>query len=117
MYKSIKNNFGIITRTINQQRVGICKFKLNDKTCYVNNLEVNEQFRKRNIGSELLQELEKYCKEKGMNDIVLIAHQEVLGTLTEFYEKNNYVQTAPSTATYDDGEKTFDLINMKKKLK
>lgn len=116
MYKSIVQKFGTITRVIDNNIIGVCKFKFIDKTCYINYLEVKKEFRNEKIGSEILNELENYSKQKEMNEIKLTVHQERQTNTCKFYIKNNYIQIDSNNGVYDDGQKTFDLVNMKKIL-
>ena len=93
-----KSNFGIIK---------------NQTVVY--NINVNNNYRKLGIGSNMLNFIENYSKMNNINLISLVAKQEPNGLLTEFYLKNGY-KFDNQISYYDDGYIIYDMISMSKEL-
>ncbi|KAA0012315.1 MAG: GNAT family N-acetyltransferase [Thermoplasmata archaeon] len=60
-------------------------------------MAVDERYRNRGIGSEMLKELERVAREKGAKYIVLEARENAVN----FYLKNGYVMVKKSFLLFD----------------
>jgi ribosomal protein S18 acetylase RimI-like enzyme len=102
LLKLVEDNDGIIfIAEINNKSIGfiagiIEKFTEIDDCHYKHNKEgrvlelfVDENYRKENIGKKLMENIEKYLKDKGC-DFMLIDVFEHNSTAKEFYKKNGY---------------------------
>ncbi len=112
----ITRNFLNITKFANNKPIATCKFSIHDNSTFIHNIYVNKEFRNKKIGSTLLQEVEQYSARKNIENISLVAHQVSNDSLIDFYKKNGYYQTNDKINYYDDGETTYDLIKMIKRL-
>lgn len=93
----------------NGSPVATCRiFKDCEQECYVlGRLAVVKEYRGKNIGSALLNEAEKYVKEKGGKCIVVHSQQRAVG----FYKKAGFTEFGE--VEYDEG---YPHIRMKKHL-
>ena len=83
-------------------------FKDCERDVYVlGRLAVIKEYRGKKLGSVLIKEAEKYVKEQGGKDIVLLAQQRVAG----FYKKSGFTEFGE--VEYEDG---CPHIGMKKKI-
>ncbi len=69
--------------TFNEIRGFYRHFDENGKNLYVIHLAVDEEYRRRGIGSELIKNLRKYSEERKLEEIQLVAEDKLIN----FYEK------------------------------
>ena len=62
--------------------------------CFIFRLVVNKNYRKRGIGSMLLQEAEMVLKKKGFTNLLLLVNKKETKRLTPFYEKHGYEKSS-----------------------
>lgn len=119
MYKHIiEKNLHIIERLFNNKQIGICNFMFQNNVCYINNIEINQNYRNKKFGTGLLKKVEEYAKNNNIKHIQVNIRQKPLDDLIDFYIKNNYSQSKSNSITqqYDDGIDIYDLIIMEKKI-
>ena len=56
------------------------------------------------------------CQKNSIKNILLVAYQEQLTNLVDFYVKNGYSKSYNKISYFDDGETSYDLIEMSKKI-
>lgn len=111
----------LYTIKINNYKDSLAKvnFIVCNKNATINNLEVNEIYKRQGHGSEILNNLEKYVKYKyDVNNINLLAWQELGCTsIVDFFKKNEYIENKQhEISTYDDYSKIYDLYPFYKKI-
>lgn len=62
------------------------KENLNKKMIHINSFAVHEDFRNRGVGGALMNEVEKYANQKGINEIELIVTKDNKGAV-DFYKQ------------------------------
>lgn len=75
---------------INNKTIGRCNYMFHNNKCYINNLLVEKSYRNKNIGSNILNDIETKCINNNINIIEINAKQNSLSSLNKFYLKNNY---------------------------
>lgn len=60
-----------------------------ERSVHINHFVVHENYRGLGIGRQLLKEVEKYAKDRGIHEIELLVTKQNDGAVT-FYEKNNF---------------------------
>lgn len=84
--------------------VGINLFYANDsktKQAWISTLVVNEEFKSKGIGTNLIDKMKEYCLEKGMNEIFLYTHKNNKRAI-EFYIKNGFEIDLKTEANHKD---------------
>lgn len=115
----IYKNSGIIKRITSLNKViGVCNFKIEDK-CYITNLFVNENFRKNNIGSCLINKLEDYIVENDIDvdNITANINMYELSTLDKFYIKNGFKLKQDNPDIHVDCDGVYNIFTMEKYIK
>lgn len=80
MYKHIiEKNLHIIERLFNNKQIGICNFMFQNNVCYINNIEINQNYRNKKNGTELLRQVEEYSKNNNIKYIQVNIRQMVFG--------------------------------------
>ena len=75
---------------MNYKTIGRCSYMFHNNKCYINNLHVERLYRNKNVGSNILNDIENKCINNNINIIELVAKQNSLSDLNQFYFKNNY---------------------------
>ncbi len=90
-----KKDISLIVADIDKEIIGYClafhhkTFYANGLISWIEELMVKEDFRGKNVGSELMIEIERIAKERGSNLIALATRRAA-----DFYLKNNYEESA-----------------------
>lgn len=82
------------------------------KVCNICTFCIQEDFRRKNIASELLSELEKECVHKDINRLTLEVREDNIPAL-KFYRKSGFVEFKKLPKYYKNG---FTAIRMEKFL-
>ena len=88
----------IMVAEVNQQVVGMCTGQLVVSTAkggfsgLVEDLVINQKYRRKGLGSRLLEAVEKWCNSSGAKRIQLLADKNNSKALA-FYEKCNWQKT------------------------
>jgi ribosomal protein S18 acetylase RimI-like enzyme len=88
----------IMVAEVNQQVVGMCTGQLVVSTAkggfsgLVEDLVINQKYRRKGLGSRLLEAVEKWCNSSGAKRIQLLADKNNTKALA-FYEKCNWQKT------------------------
>lgn len=78
--------------------VGTCRlFLKNDTTAHIERVCVLEEYRNQGLGGQIIQEAERWLKDKSVQKIVITSREEAVS----FYEKLGY--TADYNRTWDGG--------------
>lgn len=100
-----------LRKVINNKQIANINFFIKNNTTNINNIEVDKEFRKRNIGSKLLRDVENFSKTKGVEKILLTVLQLPNDSLIDFYLKNNY-KIYKNNSYFNDGENIYDVIQL-----
>tara|TARA_B110000495_G_scaffold156635_1_gene140159 strand:+ start:420 stop:770 length:351 start_codon:yes stop_codon:yes gene_type:complete len=100
-----------LRKIMNNKQIANVNFFIKNNITNINNIEVDEEFRKQNIGSELLKDIENFSKTKGVEKILLTVLQLPNDSLINFYLKNNY-KIYKNNSYFDDGENIYDVIQL-----
>ena len=104
-----------LRKVINNKQIANINFFIKNNITNINNIEVDEEFRKQNIGSELLKDIENFSKTKGVNKILLTVLQLPNDSLIDFYLKNNY-KIYKNNSYFNDGENIYDVIQLSRTI-
>ena len=74
---------------LNGRTIGVIIANIFESEAYINSLIVPEEYRGLEIGAELLQKVEEYCKGNGVK---LIALHTYSFEAPDFYKKHGYIQ-------------------------
>ena len=74
---------------LNGRTIGVIIANIFESEAYINSLIVPEEYRGLEIGAELLQKVEEYCKGNGVK---LIALHTYRFEAPDFYKKHGYIQ-------------------------
>ena len=98
-----------------KKQVGSYKFLIDDKTVTINNLEINEDYRRRGFGSYALKRIEDYSKKIYGAKKVKLTAWDIHGSSSTFFKYNNYNDISGNNLRYDP-ECVYDLIKFEKSL-
>ena len=91
----ILNNF-VIVANMNEKIIGYLAGSINEKGSYeeiqygeINNMFIEEKYRKYGIGKKLINEFKNYCKENNIYNIKVEASYKNKSAI-EFYHKNGF---------------------------
>ena len=104
-----------LRKVINNKQIANINFFIKNNTTNINNIEVDKEFRKQNIGSELLRDVENFSKTKGVEKILLTVLQLPNDLLIDFYLKNNY-KIYKNNSYFNDGENIYDVIQLSRTI-
>ena len=86
----------VIVATINNKVIGYLAGSINEKGSYkevqygeINNMFIDEKYRKYGIGKKLINEFKDYCKDNKIYNIKVEASYKNKGAI-EFYHKNGF---------------------------
>ena len=115
-FYKITNNKLLYNGAINhfKKQVGSYKFLIDDKTVTINNLEINEDYRRRGFGSYALKKIEDYSKKTYGAKKVKLTAWDIDGSSSTFFKYNNYNDSG-NNLRYDP-ECVHDLIKFEKSL-
>ena len=92
---AIKNDI-VLVACLDQKIVGYLAGTLNSQYSYNNNIQaeldnmcIMNEYRKLGIGSKLFDEFKKICKEKGINEIKVVASYNNLNAI-DFYKRKGF---------------------------
>ena len=116
-FYKISNNKLLYNGAINhfKKQVGSYKFLINEKTLTINNLEINEDYRRRGFGSYALKRIEDYSKKIYDVKKVKLTAWDISGSSSNFFKYNNYNDTSGNLSICDP-ECLYDLIKFEKSL-
>ena len=129
----INNNLFKVSLSKENQMIGLVNigFPKNSDAAILYHLNIKPLYQGKNYGSSLLHYIENEMKYKyNISKIKVLAHQEPLSDLTQFYQKNGYsivdnnesnkINNDPlkydSSSLYDNNYIVYDLISMEKKI-
>ena len=142
-YKYLNNNIQKIKLFKNNLKIGTSTFSILHDSITINNIFINNQFRRNGYGSFILNHIEdlsmNHIEDLSMNHnedlsmnhnedlsidnfkiekINLLAWQPCGSTnVTDFFEKNNYtLNNVNDVKLYDDYDTIYELHNFEKKL-
>lgn len=98
------------------KQIGSYNFLIHDKNLTINNLEINEHYRRRGFGSHALKKIEDYSKETYDVKKVNLTAWDIHGSSSTFFKYNNYKDITVNDLIYDDYIRVYDLINFEKSL-
>ena len=98
-----------------KKKVGSYKFLIDNKTVTINNLEINEDYRRRGFGSYALKRIEDYSKKIYDVKKVKLTAWDISGSSSNFFKYNNYNDTSGNNLICDP-ECLYDLIKFEKSL-
>ena len=104
-----------LRKIVDNKQIATVNFVIKNNMTNINNIEVNEEFKNQNIGSELLKDIENFSKIKGVNKISLTVLQLPNDSLINFYIKNNY-KIYKNNSYFDDGENIYDVIQLSRTI-
>lgn len=94
----------------NGKVIGVGRIHFNsEEEAQIRYMAVDPSFRGKNIGTQILKELERFAKENNAKRIVLNARKSAIG----FYEKNNYKITEKAHTLFG----SIEHYKMEKELK
>lgn len=104
-----------LKKLVNNKQIANINFFIKNNTTKINYIEVDKDFRKQNIGSGLLKDIEHFSKTKGIRKISLTVLQLSNDSLINFYLKNNY-KIYKNNSYFDDGENIYDVIQLSRTI-
>tara|TARA_B110000483_G_scaffold156428_1_gene185735 strand:+ start:11455 stop:11856 length:402 start_codon:yes stop_codon:yes gene_type:complete len=127
-YKYLNNNIQKIKLFKNNLKIGTSTFSILHDSITINNIFINNQFRRNGYGSFILNHIEdlsmNHIEDLSINNfkiekINLLAWQPYGSTnVTDFFEKNNYtLNNVNDKQLYDDYDIIYELHNFEKKIK
>ena len=102
----------------NSSKIGFVRFGFHEKTGYITNVKVNNSFRGKGHGSELLKISENTLKNQyNVEEIKLCSWNSIYSNSSnlDFYIKNGY-KINGETTYYDDESDIYEIKSLKKKL-
>lgn len=126
-YKYLNNNIQKIKLFKNNLKIGTSTFSILHDSITINNIFINNQFRRNGYGSFILNHIEdlsmNHMEDLSIDNfkiekINLLAWQPCGSTnVTDFFEKNNYtLNNVNDVKLYDDYDTIYELHNFEKKL-
>ena len=101
---------------LSNKQIGSCNFLIDNKNLIINNLEINEGYRRRGFGSHALNKIEKYSKDFYDIKKVNLTAWDINGSTSNFFKYNNYKNISTNNLIYDDYVRIYDLIKFEKSL-
>lgn len=96
--------------------IGVYNFSINQKNMTLNNIEIDEEYRRKGYGTYVLKEIEKFSKQKyNVNKTNLLAW-DINGSSSIFFKKNAYINVTKKEEKYDDYVYIYDLIQFEKMI-
>ena len=103
---------------LNNKIVGNCGFMfMNNNKCYINNINILENYRNQKYGSKMLKDVEQICKNMNVNKVQLTVFEEPVSNLCDFYIKNGYKHVNNNPVFHKTSDDTYYyLYNMYKNI-
>lgn len=103
----------------NNQNFADVNFMIDKNIVTINNIEIEDIYRRCGYGSLILNNIEIYSKSKyNANYVNLLVWQEYGSTnVCDFFKKNQYIENNINhISTYDDYSKIYELYPFSKKI-
>jgi len=109
------NKLKNVSMVRNGKTIGSINYYTNKESTYLINLYVNKEFRRKNIGSKLINKVEEINKDS-LNFKLCVWESTHKPGLIDFYKKNGFIlDEQQKPYYYDDGVSVNYLTNMYKK--
>lgn len=114
--KKFRNIYDFKLFNKHQHHIGLCKLMIDNNQAIINNIYINNLYKKQGHGSYLLQETEKIVKKDfNIKKISLLCWQPSGSfNIVGFYQKNGYIISNIHNGYYDDYVNLFDLYHLYK---
>jgi len=112
MYELLENPVGnILVAVVDSNVVGFIDFMITFDSSTINQIAVDEKFRKHGIGTMLIGEMVKVCKKQEDEvDFVTLEVRKSNEVAQRFYKKHAFELITTKTSYYDDGEDALYMV-------
>jgi len=112
MYELLENPVGnVLVAVVDSNVVGFIDFMITFDSAAINQISVDEKFRKRGIGTMLIGEMVKLCREqKDEVDFITLEVRKSNDTAQRFYKKHAFEAITVKPSYYDDGEDAIYMV-------